>query len=204
MSYNETVGIGATIGPSQRPSVTWLHSAISLPFDIDTRRCDILCSFFPCSYPWTLMLMAEEQDSASPELGVKPRPHSSIWNLIKNLYYDVDLPHKNFTFKCLSKWLISEKNLHHLIFGKIMVELTERSPFFPKRTLQLVGSRKWHPSGVLRRSLPLDVRLTVGRGYRVLSWATGEEHPESLKPIFESLRHWADLRTIRGSQSDWL
>lgn len=85
--------------------------------------------------------MAEEQDSASPELRVKERPHSLIWNLIKNLYYDVDLPHKNFTFECLcEKWLISEENLHHLIFGKIIAKLTEILPFFPQRTLQLIGN----------------------------------------------------------------
>ena len=184
----------------------WLDEAIftmqSAYHSILTQGVLIFSVLFPCSYPWTLMLMAEEQDSASPELRVKPRPHSSIWNLIKNLYHDVDLPHKIFTFKCLSKWLISEENLHHSIFGKIVVELTEIPPFFPERTLQLVDSRKWHLCGILRRSLPLDVRLTVGRGYRVLSWATGEEHPESLKPIFEYLCHWEDLRTIRGLKSD--
>ena len=36
----------------------------------------------------------------------------------------------------------------------------------------------------------------------VLTRATGEEYPESLKPIFESLCHWEHLRNARGLRND--
>jgi len=186
MSYNETVRIGATIGPSPATLCD-----LTKPFS----QCNQLTiRYWHKAFWYSLfffLVPIREHWCWWQKNRIRHHPNwgSSQDHTLQseNLYHDVDLPHKIFTFKCLSKWLISEENLHHSIFGKIVVELTEIPPFFPERTLQLVDSRKWHLCGILRRSLPLDVRLTVGRGYRVLSWATGEEHPESLKPIFESL-----------------
>jgi len=182
--------------------VTWrshFHNAISLPFDIDTRRSDILCSF-------SLFLSVNtDVDGRRTGFGITRIEGQAKTTLFNLKSHQEPLPWRwsttqNFYLQMFIKMI--KENLHHSIFGKIVVELTEIPPFFPERTLQLVDSRKWHLCGILRRSLPLDVRLTVGRGYRVLSWATGEEHPESLKPIFESLCHWEDLRTIRGLKSD--